>query len=223
MILNLQFFGGSGSSLGGGGSLGGGSGSNINVESETDIWNNEIREGNKAAFDEIIKGVNKINNDFPGLMTESLNVINQSRLGGKDKNSTLGFYSPGNKSLGMNENFMDVNKMNKVYDASGSFHPSRGNKSAVEAVTLHELGHAVNDHLASKKGQTLDKAASEIVKRAYKKSGAKGGNKGFAKTISGYAASNYAECVAEAVADYYCNGKKAKKASKLIVDEMKNY
>ena len=46
---------------------------------------------------------------------------------------------------------------------------------------------------------------------------------GLAKQISGYAQKNYAECVAEAVADYYCNGKKASKASRLIMDELRAY
>lgn len=65
--------------------------------------------------------------------------------------------------------------------------------------------------------------SATIVQNAYKKSGLKGGNRALAAQISGYAHKNYAECVAEAVADYYCNGRKASNASKLIVAELKSY
>lgn len=41
-----------------------------------------------------------------------------------------------------------------------------------------------------------------------------------ASNISGYAKSSYAECVAEAVADVYCNGSKARVESRAIVNEI---
>lgn len=159
-------------------------------------------------------------------MGETVNSVNAATLGGRAAQDTLGFYSEVDRSVSLNTNFTDVQKMNDIYDnsAASGFHPSRGNKSGTEAVTYHELGHALTDRLAGKMGaKDLDDAASRIVKAAYKESGQKGGNKGFAKTISGYATTNYAECVAEAVADWYCNGNKAKTASKLIMAEMKKY
>ena len=44
-----------------------------------------------------------------------------------------------------------------------------------------------------------------------------------AAKISGYAKTNYAECVAEAFADVYCNGKNAKKESRAVVSELNKY
>lgn len=44
-----------------------------------------------------------------------------------------------------------------------------------------------------------------------------------ASKISGYATHSNAEAVAEAIADVYCNGKKAKSESKAIVNVMNKY
>ena len=40
--------------------------------------------------------------------------------------------------------------------------------------------------------------------------------------ISQYARTNYSETIAEASADVYCNGKKASKASKAIMNEVRS-
>ena len=116
--------------------------------------------------------------------------------------------------------------MNDTMDraAQQGFHPSRGNKSGTEAVALHEGGHALTDYLAQKNGYPGLHAFSEkVVKDAYKNSGAKGGTSKFAGSISKYAQKNYAETVAEATADWYCNGNKASRASKAIMSELKKY
>lgn len=124
----------------------------------------------------------------------------------------------------MNARFTDVDKMNSVMDSQVGFHPSRGTKTGTEAVAIHEAGHALTDKLAANNGYSdLHAFSADIVKKAYKKSSMKGGNRGFAKTISQYATKNYAECVAEAVTDWYCNGNKAANASKLIMAELKKY
>lgn len=215
------------------------------------VWNNEVVEGHgrliaatEMGMDEVpiirlddltdeqrrayILVHNKLtlNSGFDKSMLEleldALNTIDAAVLGGKDKENVLGFYGQG--TLGMNENFTDVDKMNRVYDGSGNFHPPRGNKSGTEAVTYHELGHALTDAIGKKYGLgDIDKAAATIVKNAYKKSGMKGGNRALAAKISGYAQKNYSECVAEAVADWYCNGNKASGASKLIMAELRSY
>jgi hypothetical protein len=44
-----------------------------------------------------------------------------------------------------------------------------------------------------------------------------------ASKISGYAKENARECIAEAFADVYCNGGRAKKESQSIVDVMNKY
>lgn len=49
------------------------------------------------------------------------------------------------------------------------------------------------------------------------------GTKAWAGKISGYAQDSWAECVAEAVSDYYCNGSKAHANSKAIMAELRKY
>lgn len=218
--LDLQLFGGNGAS---GSSLSNGGGGSVDIVDETDIWSYRHNANNQAFVDEINTGIRGIQNDFPDVM-DTVNTVTATQFGGSDNYSTLGAYGSG--GLMMNRNYTDINKMNKVYDnaVSAGFHPSRGNKTGTQAVALHEMGHALTDHIAKKMGVPgLHEASNKIVKDAYKASGAKGGNKSFAKTISEYATKNYAECVAEAVADWYCNGKKAKSASKAIMAELRKY
>lgn len=219
--LKLQFFGGRGAS--GGPSLGGGSGKSINIKSETDIWTYRHRQENEPFVDAINTGVQTIADDFPGLM-DDVNRVNSAELGGSDANTVLGFY--GNGRVALNENFTNIAKMNRVYDdaVKQGFHPSRGKKSGTEAVTLHEMGHALTDHLKAKVGaNSLDEAAKTIVNNAYNATNSKGGTKAWAGKISKYAQESYAECIAEAVSDWYCNGSKAAAESKAIVKEMKRY
>lgn len=70
---------------------------------------------------------------------------------------------------------------------------------------------------------SLDDAAKQIVDNAYKSSKGNGGTKAWAGKISGYAQENNAECIAEAVCDWYCNGNKAASQSKAIMTELKKW
>ena len=225
MELELQFFGGrgAGGDSDGPGLPSGGGQKNINTGEETNVWTYRHNPNNEEYVDNINESVRTIYNDFPGVMDETVSSVNATEIKGRQKNSVLGFYSEGDKSVNLNTNFTEVQKMNEVYDDSvaSGFHPGGGKKSGVEAVTFHEMGHAVNDNIAQKRGKSLDKAADDIVNNAYKKSGGKGGTLKWAGTISKYAQTSSAECIAEAVADYYCNGKNASSASKAIVKEMK--
>lgn len=220
--LNLQLFGGNGSS---GPSLGsGGGGLNPNdIKSETDVWSYRHRKGNEAFVDEINTGVGRIQSDFPDLM-DTVNTVNTAELKGAAKQGVLGFYGGG--TVALNQNYTDINKMNSVYDASvkSGFHPSRGSRTGTEAVALHETGHALTDHIGKKMGaRNMDDAAKKIVDKAYKDSKGKGGTKAWAKKISGYATESNAECIAEAVADWYCNGRKSAKESQAIIKVLKSY
>lgn len=217
---DLQFFGGNGA---GGTSLSNGGGGSIDIVSTTDVWSYRHESGNEPFVDEINTGIRDIQNDFKDVMN-TVYTVEAAKFGGADATQTLGAYGAG--GLLMNQNYTNVDKMNRVYDQAvkSGFHPSRGDKSGTQAVAIHEMGHALTDHVAQKMGVAgLHEASNKIVKDAYKKSGAKGGNKAWARSISGYAATNYAECVAEAVADWYCNGSKAKSASKAIMAELKKY
>ena len=210
-------------SAGGGESLGGGSAENINIVSQTDVWTFRHRQKNEAFVDSMNDSVRTVQEDFPGLM-DDVKEVNSAVLGGADKQNTLGFY--GNGQLALNSNYTNVDKMNKVYDEAvkEGYPPGRGNKNGTEAVTFHELGHAVTDHVKDKVGaKDIDGAAKIIVDNAYKNANGRGGTKAWAGKISGYAQKNNAECIAEAVADWYCNGNKASKQSKSIMAELKKY
>lgn len=216
--MNLQLFGGRGAS---GESLSSGSGKNINILNTEDVWSYRHNRDNEPFVDEINKGVGRIATDFPGVM-DNVNTVDAAELGGKDREGTLGFYGDG--QLALNQNYTDPDKMNNVYDKAvrDGYHPSRGGLSGTQAVALHEMGHALTDYYGKKMGTgDLDASAKVIVNNAYKESNGKGGTKAWAGKISGYAKDNFAECVAEAVCDWYCNGKKSSSVSQAIMTELK--
>lgn len=214
-------FGGRGAD--GGESLSSGSGQSINIKSTEDVWSYRHDPNNAPYVDSINSSVRDISDDFPGMM-DTVNHVDTAVLGGADNVNTLGFY--GNGRLALNQNYTDVQKMNDTYDEAvkQGYHPGRGNKNGTEAVTYHEMGHALTDHVATKMGEkNIDGASKRIVNDAYKESNGKGGTKAWAGKISGYAQENYAECVAEAVCDWYCNGNKAASQSKAIMKQLKKY
>lgn len=210
------------------GALGGASGKPINIKSQTDVWTYRHNPNNEPFVDSINGSVRDISNDFPGIMND-INVVNSAELGGADKVNTLGFYSSDQKSVSLNENYTNINKMNAIYDQSvkENYHPSRGSKNGTEAVTYHEMGHALTDYAGKKFGaKNIDDAAKKIVDDAYRNSKGRNtasGTKAWARKISGYATESNAECIAEAVCDWYCNGSKAKAQSKAIMTELMKY
>ena len=140
--------------------------------------------------------------------------------------SVMGYYDA-DGNLAINKNYFDSAKMNAAYDrcADSGFHPSRGNKSGIEAVVAHEMGHRLTDAAGVNSGAgswQLDSTANSIVKQAAKDAGYRS-TKTFVSKISGYAKQNHAEAVAEAFADVYCNGNKAKKESRAIVNVLNKH
>lgn len=222
MEVNLQFFGGRGSGSDGP-SLSSGGGGSVDIQNATDVWSYRHNPDNQQYVDNINSAVRNMSDDFPGLM-DDVNRVDAAEFGGADRTNTLGCYGSGTVSI--NTNYTNVDKMNRVYDQAveSGYHPGRGDKSGVEAVTYHEMGHALTDHIASKMGKrNLDESSKQIVNDAYKASGGKGGTKSWAGGISKYAQESFAECVAEAVADYYCNGNKASDNSKAIMTQLQKY
>ena len=152
----------------------------------------------------------------------AVNQFQIAKVGG----GTMAYYdSKGN--LALNEKYMNSAGMDRAYDAAvkNGFHPSRGEKSGIQAVAAHEYGHALTDMAAQKMGlggfNGIEQASRQIVERARKKTRQRT-NLNFAKKISGYAQYNFAECVAEAVSDWYCNGSKAKKESRAVMAVLNN-
>lgn len=134
----------------------------------------------------------------------------------KPSASSMAYYDGSN--IAVNEKYMNSKTMNSAYDACGKFHPSRGNKTGMQAVVAHEFGHALSDAVGRKLGgKGIDGASLEVMRRASKQLGAKNAG-AVARKISGYAKTSAAEAVAEAFADVFCNGKNAKKESRTVID-----
>ena len=160
---------------------------------------------------------NEIMNARDAMEREYGNIISQANLSVADiSGSALGAYGQG--TVYMSEKYVKNNNMTKAMQdaAEQGFHPKLGNKTGAEAVTAHELGHYLADRAMMKAGVS----EREIVERASKKVGLKVNR--MASTISEYARYNYAETIAEVSADVYCNGKRASKASRAIMSEIKS-
>lgn len=201
--------GGRGSSSGGGGTTGG-KVTILNTESMLSYPNkrDEINETMAA-----IKAVH----DQYGV---DLSDIQVATLASKNANVMAYYDSAGN--LAINKTYFDSNKMNAAYDrcVNNGFHPSRGNKSGLEATAAHEMGHRLTQ--AASRNDTwgqLDSTADSIVSSAAKKGGFKS-TKALGKAVSGYGAKNSAEAIAEAFSDVHCNGRNASRASRLIITEL---
>lgn len=213
LVLDLQYFGGRGASSGGGvGPHGGGmEGKNTSTT---------VKSSHPLA-DEISKGgggfANEIMDTRDAFEREYGSAVKNMKLsvGTFSKSGVLGAY--GADTLIMNEKYVKNANLTKAMQegAKSGFHPSIGNKTGAEAVAAHEIGHRLGEVAAKKAGIS----EREIVARAGKAAKIKTEN--MAGHISKYARSNYGETIAEASADVYCNGKKASKASKAIMAEIK--
>ena len=219
--INLQLFGGRGASSGGEGWSGGGGGS-VNVTDVTSLVS--AREGQRTEVDETLQTFKDINDEY-GYVVDDLQLVELTGKGSR----TLAYYDGSN--IAFNESYFDKAKMEKVYSrcVDVGFHPSQGNKTALQAVASHEIGHALTDKAIAKMGGKFSgkfgkiDGAEAILKEAQKKVGHTGKLADMASKISGYAKVSARECIAEAFADVYCNGKKAKSESKSIVDTMNKY
>lgn len=208
--------GGRGSNFGGGS---GSSGGNVNVLSETSLIS--AREGNRSEVDQTL-GVMRDIRDRYGVDVEDAQIVT---LGGKDARIMAYYDAQGN--LAVNKNYFDSAKMNDAYDrcVQNGFHPSRGNKTGLEAVVAHELGHRLTDAIGIKTGAgawQVDATSNNIVRDAMKATGSKNA-KDFRSKISGYGKTSNAEAVAEAFADVYCNGSNASRESRAVVDALNKY
>lgn len=151
--------------------------------------------------------------------------IQIAELKGKSALSALAYYDGAN--VAFNQSYFNKAKMDAAMERSvkSGWHPSIGNKTALEAVAAHELGHALTDKVAEKMGLSglnkIQPASKAIMEQAAKK--AKSGSRKMASKISGYAKTNHCEAIAEAFADVYCNGNKARSESKAVMSVVNSY
>lgn len=192
-------------------SLGNGGGINSNdiVSVESLV---SKREGRRSEVDAVLSVSRDIYGSF-GLEVEDIHI---ATMKGKGK-MAMGYYDGSN--IAINKSYFNNKNMEKAYSAcvKSGFHPSQGKKTALQAVTAHELGHALTDKIVNEK--KIDEKT--IISKASMKTGHGQDHISFASKISGYAKESNRECIAEAFADVYCNGSKAKKESQAIVDVMK--
>lgn len=214
--LDLQFFGGRGARSSGRG--GSGVGMNPGDIVETKSFMSE--RGHYDA-DSALQAFKDVAEDY-GYVVEDIEIATLKGSG----MSVLAYYDGAN--IAFNQSYLKGETMTKAYDAcvQSGFHPSRGNKTALQAVAYHELGHGLTDAVADKMGITglrkIDTAATRIVTEARKSTKHRGVVQ-MASKISKYATHSNAEAVAEAFADVYCNGKKARSESRAIVDVVNRY
>lgn len=214
--LDLQFFGGRGarSSGGRGGDAGLDAGDIVSTASY-------MSERGKYNADDLLQAFKDVSDDY-GYIVDDIQV---AELKGKGL-SVLAYYDGSN--IAFNQSYLKGGQMESAYDAcvKSGFHPSKGNKTALQAVAAHELGHGLTDAVAAKMGLTginkIDKAATNIVNEARKTTKHRGVVQ-MASKISKYATYSNAEAVAEAFSDVYCNGKKARSESRAIVDVVNKY
>lgn len=142
----------------------------------------------------------------------------------KPKSNALAYYD--GDGIAINAKYLNSKKMNDAYQrcVESGFHPKSGSKTGMEAVVAHELGHALTDMAGAKMGVKggIDASSKAIVNEARKATKHRGVVQ-MASKISGYAKQSNAEAIAEAVADVYCNGKKARSESRAIVNVMNKY
>ena len=176
------------------------------------------RENKQQEVDEVLQTFKDINDEY-GYAINDIEIATLKNGG----DGTLAYYDGAN--IAMNDLYFNKGVMEYVYARSvqTGHHPSQGDKTALQAVASHELGHALTDAVGSKMGTIKGDTADAILKEAQKQGKFKGSVADMAGKISGYAKYNPRECIAEAFADVYCNGSKAHKESQAIVGVMNKY
>ena len=201
--------GGKSSSWGGGG---GGGGNPLDTK---DLIS--AREGKQTTVDQMLTVLRDVQNQYGVNMDTEIGIFPSG-------SNVMGYFDPETGNIGMNNSYFDSTRLDGVYDRTvqSGYHPSRGDKSGMEAVASHEAGHKINYVASDRAGMSADKLAEKVINDSAKKLGYKN-TANMANKISKYATENYKEAIAEAFADVYCNSGKAKKESRTIVDELNKY
>lgn len=194
----------------------GGSDKPANIKEEKSLIS--ARETKGEEVDQVLTTLKAMTEEY-GVNVEDVNIA----VMGKGSQNIIGYFSS-EGNLGINQSFFNTEKLNGAYDddVRKGFHPSRGDKTGLEAVTAHEYGHSIAHKLAGGWGKNYDNMCNKITQEAGKSLGYKKFND-FASKVSGYAKESSSECIAEAFADVYCNGSKASKESQAVVNTMRKY
>lgn len=217
--IDLQFFGGRGSSSssGGGGGTGGVSAGDI-ISTRSLV---SEREGQRELVDETLSVFSEVYDEYGAQVTDI-------QLATMTPGSGAMAYYDSEGNIAFNEVYFNTARMESAYAScvKSGFHPSNGNKTALQAVAAHELGHKLTADVGEKLGQAgfgnLDSVSKRIVSEARAKTSHKSTAQ-MTQKISGYAKTSHAEAIAEAFSDVFCNGKKARSESKAIVDVLNGY
>ena len=201
---------------GGGEGWGGGGGGAIDILNTDSLIS--ARERQRLEVDETLQTFKDMNDEY-GYQVEDLQI---ATLSAKDA-SVMAYYDGAN--IAFNETYFNKRVMEGAYArcVQDGYHPSQGNKTALQAVASHEIGHALTDKAIARMGTVKGDSAEAILREAQKAVGHKGKLADMASKISGYAKESARECIAEATADVYCNGKNAHKYSQAIVNVMNKY
>lgn len=173
------------------------------------------RERKQREVDETLTTLRDVYEEY-GVVVEGVQLATMT-------NDLVLAYYDADDNLAVNSSFFDSNKMAKAYEVAvkKGYHPSNGNKTAMQAVVSHELGHTLTARAAGGFGN-LDAFSNKVVTEAARSQRYKN-PASFASKISGYAKSSPAEAIAEAYSDVYCNGNKANSSSRAIVNTLNKY
>ena len=212
--LDIQFFGGRGSS-----SVTRAKGGGLNpgdIVSTTSLVS--ARETDRQMVDDVLSVFKDVSSEYG----YQIGDIELATLKGKSASGVLGYYD--GENIAINQSYFNARMESAYKDSVASgWHPSNGNKTGLQAVAAHELGHALTDKVGAKMGISgIDNIATKVINEARKSTKHRGVVQ-MSKKISGYATSSNAEALAEAFADVFCNGKKAASESRAIVDVMNKY
>ena len=178
-------------------------------------------EGKQSEVDKALTVLRDVNERY-GLDVEDALI---ATLAAKDAGVMAYYDSNGN--LAINRAYFDDAKMNAAYDkaVADGFHPSRGDRSAIEAVTAHEMGHRITEEIGVRMGLGawgIDEASDRIIASAASSLRMKSPGRLIAQ-LGGYSRHSAAEALAEAFSDVYCNGRNASRYSHAIVNAMNAY
>lgn len=112
------------------------------------------RETKPKEVDQVLTTLKTMTAEY-GVQVEDVDVVTFGKGGG----NIMGVCTEGG-NLGINKNYFYEGRMNGAWDrcAAKGYHPSRGDKSGLEATAAHEYGHAIMRNVTGGFGRKSDRA-----------------------------------------------------------------